>query len=270
MLEMKIKMVILFFATLFPLFAGAKILDVNQTIYSRGGVASDNGQYYLTLQDDGNLVLVSQGKAVWASGTAGSGAKRAVMQDDGNFVLYTGDNKPVWNLATERPGATLSVQDDGNIVLYWQRAIWASNTVDANNIQTDQVRVLRSGERIFAGNGYQNGQYFLILQADGNLVLYKNGGNPIWNSGTAGRGVTDALMQDDGNFVLYSNGKPIWATNTAGNGGAIFAFQPDGNLVIYTRTVSWDRFNTWHHPDYRDHRGPGSGICLCRSVSFTF
>jgi hypothetical protein len=51
-----------------------------------------------------------------------------------------------------------------------------------------------------------------------------------------------ALMQTDGNFVIYgvrpdapwteARYSPIWATNTWGNWGAHLELQPDGNLVI--------------------------------------
>jgi hypothetical protein len=44
---------------------------------------------WLTLQNDGNLVLLTRtGKVLWASGTGGKGVSDLVMQDDGNLVLY--------------------------------------------------------------------------------------------------------------------------------------------------------------------------------------
>jgi hypothetical protein len=48
---------------------------------------------WLTLQSDGNAVLyASNGKALWSTGTGGSGDARLIIQNDGNFVLY--DNSP--------------------------------------------------------------------------------------------------------------------------------------------------------------------------------
>jgi len=44
---------------------------------------------------------------------------------------------------------------------------------------------------------------------------------------------TYALMQDDGNFVLYDGlTSAYWATNTNGNVGAYLLLQGDGNLVV--------------------------------------
>jgi hypothetical protein len=75
-----------------------------------------------------------------------------------------------------------------------------------------------------------DGRFTLILQGDGNLVLYKPGGRPIWATGTSGP-VTEAVMQQDGNFVLYTPQGPIWASNTQGNN--VLVAQNDGNLVMY-------------------------------------
>jgi hypothetical protein len=77
-----------------------------------------------------------------------------------------------------------------------------------------------------------NGDYTLIMQGDGNLVLYQ-GGTPLWASNTAGSVADEAIMQGDGNLVLYtSSGTPVWASNTAGNAGAYLDVQNDGDVVI--------------------------------------
>ncbi len=90
-------------------------------------LTSKNGAYTLTLQDDGNLVLGSQGEAVWATGTNGQDAERLEVQTDGNCVLYTSE-KPIWH--TDTKGAKdvrLILQDDRNLVLYgFDGVAWAS------------------------------------------------------------------------------------------------------------------------------------------------
>jgi hypothetical protein len=86
-----------------------------------------------------------------------------------------------------------------------------------------------------------NGDYTLIMQGDGNLVLYQ-GSSALWASGTVGSGADEAIMQGDGNFVLYtSSGAPVWASNTAGDTGAYLDVQNDGNVVIYgsSGTALW-------------------------------
>jgi hypothetical protein len=55
----------------------------------------------------------------------------------------------------------------------------------------------------------------------------------LWSSGTDGRSVTRAVMQDDGNFVVYGPNAAQWETQTAGSSGKFLVLQDDGNLVIY-------------------------------------
>jgi hypothetical protein len=64
-----------------------------------------------------------------------------------------------------------------------------------------------------------------------------------------------ALMQTDGNFVIYDQGSAIWATGTQGTGLAPYrlAVQPDGNLVIYGSSAN-------------DVSLPGFGVCKANSA----
>jgi hypothetical protein len=80
----------------------------------------------------------------------------------------------------------------------------------------------------------QNGRFTLVMQGDGNLVLYRSGGVARWATGTNGQVVSQAIMQGDGNFVLYGpGGIYIWDTATDGHPGAYLIIQNDGNVVIY-------------------------------------
>jgi len=89
-----------------------------------------------------------------------------------------------------------------------------------------------------------NGRYKAVMQGDGNFVLYENETRAVWASNTNGRGAIRCEMQNDGNLVLYDSGsRPVWASNTCGKGRAPFRLemQNDRNLVVY------DSFNspTW-------------------------
>ncbi|WP_067184967.1 hypothetical protein [Microtetraspora niveoalba] len=80
----------------------------------------------------------------------------------------------------------------------------------------------------------RNGQYKLIQQSQGNLVLYGPGNKAMWATPTSGAPAY-ATMQREGNLVIYNSAKqPLWSTNTAGNPGAYLTVQDDGNLVIYS------------------------------------
>src|SRR5215203_33066 len=80
-----------------------------------------------------------------------------------------------------------------------------------------------------------NGRAELVMQGDGNLVLYRtDDGRALWASNTWQEPVTYTVMQEDGNLVAYSaDGQPYWATNTDGHPGAWVILQDDANLVVY-------------------------------------
>ena len=85
---------------------------------------------------------------------------------------------------------TLRFQSDRNLVLYCGRKpLWHTNTAGDMNI------------------------YRLLLQRDGNLVLYRKDGSVAWSAHTWGAAGLD--LQNDGNLVLYTtSGKALWSTKT--------------------------------------------------------
>jgi hypothetical protein len=92
-----------------------------------------------------------------------------------------------------------------------------------------------------------NGGYQLVLQSDGNLVLYglkgRVPGGATWATGTNGQGGKLAVLQSDGNFVLYGPsgrvlGGALWSSRTNGQDVVSLNLQDDGNLVLYRRDGS--------------------------------
>jgi hypothetical protein len=90
-------------------------------------------------------------------------------------------------------------------------------------------------------NGYlrsRNKHYVMVVQGDGNLVVYGPSG-VVWAAGTGGRSVGQnaLVMQSDGNLVVYGPGGPggvVWAANTGGRPHAqnTLTMQDDANLVV--------------------------------------
>jgi hypothetical protein len=123
-------------------------------------LVSDQCNYHLDMQTDGNLVLYagvgSSELALWYAPRCGrrdvcwgndTGLPTyAALQTDGNFVDYTdarGVDSPWWASAYGLPGGDppnepvlLSMQDDGNLVLYPSAGgspLWATNTSSAED-----------------------------------------------------------------------------------------------------------------------------------------
>lgn len=99
------------------------------------------------------------------------------------------------------------------------------------------VAALSAGQELAVGGQLlaPNGKAKLVMQSDGNLVVYRTKGpDPaLWGAGTENSGAVRAVMQDDGNFVLYNPVSAVWHTQTDGNPGAWVQIQDDGNLVVY-------------------------------------
>lgn len=90
----------------------------------------------------------------------------------------------------------------------------------------------------------------LIMQSDGNLVLYGGDGRARWWTGTGVAG-SRLILQSDGNLVIYTLGNvAVWSTQT---GTASFLLvQDDQNVVLYdwaSRAVwasgSWASSGQW-------------------------
>ncbi|WP_433524783.1 LysM peptidoglycan-binding domain-containing protein [Nocardia pseudovaccinii] len=92
---------------------------------------------------------------------------------------------------------------------------------------------LRVGEELGLGQTLVGGAYTLTLQPDGNLVLSEPDGNVVWSTLTHDQGVERAVLQEDGNFVLYKGEGAAWATETNGREADRLTVQADRNVVLY-------------------------------------
>jgi len=89
----------------------------------------------------------------------------------------------------------------------------------------------------------KDGRYKLVLQQDGNLVVYTADGSVGWKSGTIGRAAARLLNQQDGNIVVVdAEGHPLCAFGTSGRPDAYLVMQNDGHLVVYAPSFGaiWD------------------------------
>ncbi|TYP89839.1 reprolysin-like metallopeptidase [Blastococcus xanthinilyticus] len=157
-----------------------------------------------------------------------NGRYRAVFQSDGNFVVYAPDGRALWASGVYAPGTQTVLGADGNLVtVSGSRILWQSGT--AGN----------AGARV-------------VMQDDGNLVLYRANGSAAWSTGwdtpdrlrpgqllTGGQQLVSpngryrTVFQSDGNLVVYaSDGRALWASGSYARGGWL-TMQSDGNLVSY-------------------------------------
>ncbi|HSW85480.1 MAG TPA: bulb-type lectin domain-containing protein [Candidatus Saccharimonadales bacterium] len=226
-------------------------LGTNQSLYPNEEIVASNG-YRLRLQLDGNLVIYNPyGSAlcyaVMPCTFQNSKPSRLTMQPDGNLVLYNYANSVIWQSHTYGMGTTnnLVMQPDGNLVIYspdhGNIPIWATSRGGLINYSTLFInQSLYPNQSLYSSDW----SHQLILQPDGNLVLYNNSGGGhqyIWQSNTYGRSAGHLIMQPDGNLVLYdASGAYDWQSNTYGSGSNNYlVVQPDGNMVVYKGAGGW-------------------------------
>ncbi|KAL0970659.1 hypothetical protein UPYG_G00245240 [Umbra pygmaea] len=96
---------------------------------------------------------------------------------------------------------------------------------------------LRKGDFLQSNNK----QWKAIFQDDGNFVIY--GWKPVWSADTNSSTAHRLVMQDDCNLVMYKqDGNPMWQTNTHNPNGGMCQLKltDDGTLVVQNKTA-----DTW-------------------------
>lgn len=131
---------------------------------------------------------------------------------------------------------------------YWAKLNYGDDKLSGTSLTpNDATPVLVTGGSIYSPNF----AYRLTLQADGNLVLYKENidgtETPLWSSRTQGKQVGSLFFQTDGNLVLYAGttetSSPVWASgiyNLTGKNTVHYAYyklQNDGNFVFYCPAI---------------------------------
>jgi RHS repeat-associated protein len=172
-------------------------LNAPQTLASGQCIVSPHGQYMLYMASNGNFYIydIAHNVATWSANTYNHPGAYAVMQGDGNFCVYAADGTFLWMSGTNGTFAErLEMEDDGRIMIF--RSAWSSGTSQGwstTNIAhpacdagtgTGWTGVLGTGQCYVSPNG----RYDVIMQTDGNLVLYDRASTPapaLWSTGTA-------------------------------------------------------------------------------------
>lgn len=152
-----------------------------------------NGTGLLAMQTDGNLVFYPAAGAPWSTGTWTSPGSYLTLQPDGNLVLYTPGGQPLW-----WSGGTC------DRMLSYQKSAFVPWLAP-------QLPTMLAGDQMVSPNR----RTVFTMQSDGNLVLYRDG-VARWSTGTWGNPGARLVLQPDGNLVVYSAaGAPLWWTGTS-------------------------------------------------------
>ncbi|MGW0394974.1 hypothetical protein ACWDYJ_29690 [Streptomyces sp. NPDC003042] len=178
---------------------------------------------YALMQEDGNFVIYRQGGSpqtgggIWHTGTYGT------RTDWAPTAYLLAGNFNVWGRGS-----------------YAATQRWSTSSVERHNQLCSDYETAAHGW--WTGSWAQSATVWLVLQKDNNLVMYrKSDGKAIWHSGTYG-GNYQVTMQmgygDRGDLTITQgdlNGTVRWRTHTGGNADAWALLQDDGNFVVYKK-----------------------------------
>lgn len=207
---------------------------------------SPKQNYYLFLQNDGNLVLInsSNKSPVWASNTShkGLGPYRLALVNTGVLVIFDRFNGMIWATATNKSGNgdyRLDVLDSGKLQISSKTSnlpLWTSMRMETKKIlKQNYQNTLTTGQKFIVGESLmsQNGNYNATLLANGNFVLYKTevSTSMKYNSDTS-------------SFEIIPNVTQIWTSDTANvsSNTVYLVVKKYGYLAIYdsvTRRRIW-------------------------------
>lgn len=142
------------------------------------------------------------------------------------------------------------------------KVLWASGTNGSGvlmQLGAGQINLFQNGISIFtigqawdpacSGDAMMTCQYFLVLQDDGNMVIYKGTpssieGGAVWASGTSGQQQTPnpnwvaSKGQTGTNYISFLGSLMPGQWIGSNDGSSMLIMQGDGNLVLYTSTVT--------------------------------
>lgn len=211
-------------------------LTNGQQLHSNQYIMSNNGWFVLMMQSDGNLVEYNTLGRIWDTATNNNPGAWLGVQSDGNVVIYSASGAALWS--TGQQGITkLAVQDDENIVGYNSSgtATWDSGIGTSPLGLTYVSDTLTAGMTLTSGQYLRSadGRYFALMQSDGNFVVYAPGYRELTSTQTGVSAGAYLTVQADGNMVIYASNGTTALWNTGQKGITKLVMQSDGNLVAF-------------------------------------
>jgi hypothetical protein len=211
-------------------------------VLARNGVSPDAAQTFtLTVREA--PAITSPDSAVFVAGEQGSFQLTATGNPPPHFskrgpALPSGLTLSPTGLLSGTPAATSAGVHHFTVV--------AKNGVSPRVEQAFTLTVaprfaLVDGELLPPGQELVNGSFSLVLHGNGNLVEYKTAGarHEVWSTHTAGHRGAFLVMQSDGNLVLYTKARtPLWSSRTSEPGSVAVLWAGGRFAVVSTSGVT--------------------------------
>lgn len=223
---------------------------ITSTWTGNGNQLYANAPTSLTKQANGSITNLAVGDVLSMSNGSGFGHAAVVNSVSGSSVTIASQNTNVVYDSTSFTisGGTISTTWSGYSVIGVIHAptsgglggtvptatggpgIGVGNAVYLGTDHLIVNQTMRANQYITSSNV----QSVLVMQSDGNLVLYTGPGYvATWSSGTYGNPGAYVQLQSNGDVVVYSaGGSMLWHSGNYGSPSELL-MQPDGNLVEY-------------------------------------
>ena len=170
------------------------------------------------------------------------------MTTGGSLVLSVTSAATNVTLAYGPPGSSLSIDDSGGLAFVsasgsqdWSPPV--ANTMCPGQTLYPGTQIPGAGNQGRTPSQYDSYLGFANRSPKGyelDTVLQQSGANHVWSDSSAPSSVY-AIMQFDGNFVIYPQGQAddaYWSTETNGDNGAFVAVSSNAIFAVVTATVA--------------------------------
>lgn len=219
-------------------FRAGQLLS-GQALRLGGSISSPSGACVLLLEPRG-LRLIDAARpevALWRVDADEPHDLR--LQPDGNLVLYSHSDAPLWASNTSEGDATcLEVTDGGQLELWsGTTRVWTSASAAANVVPESWTSGrLPAGAQLNLGETLRSseGRREIGLTARGLALrdVSSGGVSLIFEAGPSAA-VSHLIMQNDGNLVVYAlSGEALWSSDTQGHHDACLVIDDDGTVSL--------------------------------------
>jgi len=174
-----------------------ELLAVEQAIHS------PNGAYSLVFQGDGNLVQyrITKTTGPLSAQCRPIGAEISRLETDVANLQISLKNAPTG----EKAGILEQIRECNALIAEKQAELTACNKTYPPDVNVTRTAVWATGTGGPVGSCY--------LTPDGNLIIYDELCSLKWSSNTGGNPGSRLVVQDDGNVVVYRpDGRAVWSS----------------------------------------------------------
>jgi len=189
-------------------YSATSVLASQQCLAPGDSLVSHNGQYRLLVQNDGTAILQNNGATIWSTALTS---------------VYTGSQAVVYGYAAANPTNNWSSFQDSYLATINNPPLTLNPAPMPIVLLNNPFATITGPVMGPAVPTTPRPPQGLLMQVDGDLVLYGLNGQVLWRSCTCGAGPMQLTLADNGEMIISSptTGEEFWFSGTGA--GAVAA-----------------------------------------------